>query len=142
MARKTPEPDVTELVQALGLLVRRFRAVGGSSGLSWTEAIVVRRLDKEGPTTTAELAREVGVKPQSMGTAVAALLAKGLVERRPHLTDKRQVNIVLSAKGLAVRKSAGDAKRTWLAQAIACLEPREQEILFAAGETMKRLAQS
>jgi DNA-binding MarR family transcriptional regulator len=142
MARTTPQPDVTELVQALGLLVRRLRVVGGSPGLSWTDAIVVRRLDKEGPATTAELAREVGVKPQSMGTTVATLLAKGLVERRPHPTDKRQVNIVLSSKGRAMRKSSGDARRSWLEQAITRLEPREREALFAAGETLKRLAQS
>ena len=48
----------------------------------------------------------------------------GLVERKPHPTDGRQVNIELTAKGAAVRNSASDAKRTWLAQAIAQLDER------------------
>ena len=98
------------------------------------------RLAKEGPATTAELARAEGMKPQSMGTTVAALEGLGLLERKPHPTDGRQVNLQLTAKGAAVRKSVGDAKRTWLAQAIAQLDERERETLFAAGEIMKRLA--
>lgn len=142
MSRKSLDTDVADFVQTLGLLVRRFRAVGGTGDLSWTESIVMRRLEKDGPATTAELARELGVKPQSMGTTVAALEQKGFVERSPHLTDGRQVNIGLSAKGVGVRKSAGDAKRSWLAEAVARLDGREQETLFSAGEIMKRLAES
>jgi DNA-binding MarR family transcriptional regulator len=142
MPRKTLDTDVTDFVQALGLLVRRFRTVGGANGRSWTEEIVMRRLDKEGPATAADLAREVGVRPQSMGTTIAALEEEGLVERKPHLTDGRQVNIALSDKGARVRKSAGDAKRSWLAGAVESLDEKEREILFAAGGIMKRLAES
>jgi DNA-binding MarR family transcriptional regulator len=64
-----------------------------------------------------------------------------MIERKPHATDGRQVNIVLTARGAAAHQSAGDAKRTWLAQAIARLDRREQEALFAAGEIIRRLAE-
>ena len=64
-----------------------------------------------------------------------------MVERTPHPTDGRQVNIELTAKGAAVRKSSKDAKRTWLAQAIAQLDDEERETLFKAGEIIKRLAE-
>ena len=76
-----------------------------------------------------------------MGATVAALEEMGLVERKPHPTDGRQVNIVLSAKGAAVRKSSKDAKLTWLAQAIAGLDGKDRETLFAAGEIIKRLVE-
>ncbi len=65
----------------------------------------------------------------------------GLVARKPHPTDGRQVNIELTAEGAAVRKSAKDAKRAWLAQAIEQLDAQEQETLFAAGEIIKRLVE-
>jgi DNA-binding MarR family transcriptional regulator len=120
-------------------LVRRVRAAAASHELSLTESAVLARLDKHGPATTAELARAESVKPQSMGTTVAALEEMGLVERKPHPTDGRQMNIELTAKGAAVRNSARDAKRTWLAQAIAQLNEEERETLFRAGEIMKRL---
>ena len=67
---------------------------------------VMRRLDTDGPATTADLARAEGVKPQSMGATIAALEEKGIVERKPHPTDGRQMNIALTAKGATVRKDA------------------------------------
>ncbi len=99
------------------------------------------RLAKDGPATTADLARAESVKPQSMGATIAALEEMGLVERKPHSTDGRQVNIELTSKGEAMRKSAKDAKRTWLAQAIAQLDKQEQATLFTAGEIIKRLVE-
>jgi DNA-binding MarR family transcriptional regulator len=141
MPRKTLELAVSDFTQAVGLLVRRLRAAAASHELSLTEAAVMARLANDGPATTADLARAESMKPQSMGATIAALEEMGLVERKPHPTDGRQVNIELSAKGAAVRKSAGDAKRTWLAQAIAQLDKHEQATLFAAGEIIKRLVE-
>ena len=139
MQRKNPDDAVIDFGQAVGQLARRVRAAAASHELSWTESSVLARLAAEGPATTADLARAEGVKPQSMGTTVAALEERGLVERKPHPTDGRQVFIELTAEGVAVRKSARDAKRTWLAQAIAQLSERERETLFAAAQIMKRL---
>ena len=139
--RKTIDTAVTEFAQAVGLLVRRIRAASSSHELSWTESFVIARLAKDGPATTAELARAEGMKPLSMGTTIAALEEMGIVERKPHPTDGRQVNIELTAKGAAIRKSAKDAKLTWLAQAIAELDEGERETLFKAGEIIKRLAE-
>ena len=141
MQRETIENAVIDFIQAVGLLVRRVRAAAASDELSLTEALVMARLAKDGPATTADLARAEGMKPQSMGTTVAALEEMGLVERKPHPTDGRQVNIELTAKGAALRKSAKDAKRTWLTQAIAQLDEPERKTLFKAGEIIKRLAE-
>jgi DNA-binding MarR family transcriptional regulator len=140
MPRKSLELDVIDFTQAMGLLVRRVRAAA-SHELSLTEAAVMARLARNGPATTADLARAEGMKPQSMGTTIAALEEMGIVERTPHPTDGRQVNIELTAKGAAMRKTAKDLKQTWLAQAIAQLDKQDQETLFAAGEIIKRLVE-
>jgi DNA-binding MarR family transcriptional regulator len=142
MQRKSVEIAAIEFAQALGLLIRRIRAAAAQHELSLTEYAVLARLDKGGPATTAELARAESVRPQSMGATIMALEELGLVQRKPHPTDGRQVNIELTAKGLAVRNSRKDAKRTWLAQAIAQLKIEDQETLFKAGEIIKRLADS
>ena len=142
MARKNPETDLIEFIQSIGLLVRRVRAAAASHELSLTESAVMARLARQGPFTIADLARAEGVRPQSMGTTVAALEEMGLLGRKPHPTDGRQVNIELTAKGAAVRKSAKDAKRAWLEQAVARLDERERETLFRAGEIIKRLGES
>src|ERR1700722_10421527 len=129
--RKTFDTAVIDFVQAIGLLVRRIRAASGSHELSWTESIVMARLAKDGPATPAELARAERMKPQSMGTTIAALEEMGIVERKPHPTDGRQVNVTLTAKGTAMRNRTADARLAWLAQAIAQLVKREQATLFA-----------
>jgi hypothetical protein len=49
------------------------------------------------------------------------------------------VNIELSAMGAAVRKSVGDAKRTWLAQAISRLDEEDRDTLFAAAGIIDRV---
>ncbi len=141
MPRKTLDTAVIDLMQSIGVLLRRARAASGSNELSLTEAYVMGRLAKDGPATTAELARAEGMKPQSMGTTIAALEEMGMVERKPHPTDGRQVNIGLTTKGAAVRKSARDAKQTWLMQAISQLDESERETLFKASEIIKRLAE-
>jgi DNA-binding MarR family transcriptional regulator len=138
---KRIEPELLDFAQTIGLLVRRVRAAAGTHELSLTESAVLGRLEREGPATTADLARAEGVTPQSMGATVAALAKRRMIERRPHATDGRQRLIALTAKGAAVRKSVKDAKHTWLAQAIARLDKREQETLFRAGEIIRRLAE-
>jgi len=65
----------------------------------------------------------------------------GLVERKPHPTDGRQMNIELTPNGLALRKATHAAKRSWLAQAIAQLDESERQTLFKAGEIVLRLAE-
>jgi DNA-binding MarR family transcriptional regulator len=142
MPRKTFDLAVTDLIQSIGLLVRRVRAAAASHELSLTESAVLGRLARHGPTTISDLARAESVKPQSMGATVASLEQMGYIERKPHPTDGRQMNIEVTAKGTTVRESVKDAKRTWLAQAIAQLDERERETLFEAGRIIKRLAES
>ncbi len=100
------------------------------------------RLDTEGPATTADLARAEGMKPQSMGATIAALEEMGMVEREPHPTDGRQMNIALTENGARMRKEARIAKQTWLAQAIAKLDAAEQKSLPAVTALIKRLGES
>ncbi len=80
------------------------------------------RLARDGPATTADLARAEGVRPQSMGTTIAALEERGIVERKAHPSDGRQFHIQLTAQGTAMRKGSKDAKLAWLTNAIAQLD--------------------
>ena len=139
---KSLDTEINDFVQAIGQLIRRRRAAAGSHDLSLTQTMVMAHLDRHGPATIADLARADGVKPQSMGATIAALEEMGMIERTPHPTDGRQMYIQLTASGAEVRNSVNDAKRMWLAHAVAQLDERDRETLFAAGEIIKRLAES
>jgi DNA-binding MarR family transcriptional regulator len=138
----SPEPAVAELSLAIGQLVRRLRMEVNPGELSWSQFATLARLDKAGAMTTADLARAEFVKPQSMGTTLADLEQAGLVQRRPHPTDGRQVLFALTAEGMEARRQRHIAKREWLLTAMAKLEPAEQQTLMAAAALIKRLAES
>jgi DNA-binding MarR family transcriptional regulator len=138
MAR-TRDLDVSDLARTLGRLVRHMRAAAAQHELSLTESAVLAQLGRDGPATTAELARAEGMRPQSMSAAVATLEERGLVERKPHPSDGRQLNIALTDRGAEVRSSTKDLKRAWLARATARLEDEERQTLARAGDILKRL---
>lgn len=142
--RENKDASATELALALRVLVRRMRSTVPSEAheLTWSQKAVMVRLDAEGPTTVAELARAEGVKPQSMSATVAALEGLGIVERNPHPTDGRQMNVALTAKGSHLRKTSRIASRTWLADAIAQLDASERKKLPAVTALLKRLGES
>jgi DNA-binding MarR family transcriptional regulator len=137
-----PEPAVAELSLAIGQLVRRLRMEANPGELSWSQIATLARLDKVGAMTTADLARAEFVKPQSMGTTLADLEQAGLVQRRPHPTDGRQVLFELTAEGVEARRQRNIAKREWLLAAMARLDPAEQQTLITAAALIKRLAES
>lgn len=141
MDKKNNDTAIAELKLSVGTLARRLRNIARPDGLSMTHMSVMARLDKEGAATAADLARAEGVKPQSMGTIIAALEEEGFVARAPHETDGRQMNVILTAKGKAARKASQDARHTWLAQAVAALPREEQDTLFAAGKIIRKLGE-
>jgi DNA-binding MarR family transcriptional regulator len=136
------ETAVTELLGATRLLLRRLRAEANAGELTWSEASILARLDNDGAMTTAEIARREAVKPQSIGAALAVLEEQGLVKRRAHPTDGRQVLFTLTGEGAATRRKNRLLKRQWISAAIAKLDPAEQQILIAAAALIKRLADS
>src|ERR1700691_2911428 len=144
IAQKSSEVAVEDFHMALRLLVRRISADAPPElqEFSWTQKAVLRRLEKHGPATAADLARAEGVKPQSMGTALGLLEKMGLVERKPHHTDGRQINITLTAQGITLRRNIREATYAWLSRAIAELDRQEQTTLFKAGELIKRIAET
>lgn len=135
------ETAITELSSAIGQLLRRLRADSNPDGLSWSQSVVLSRLEKVGPMTTADLARAEAVKPQSMGATLAELEREGLVARHPHPTDGRQVLFALTAEGIEARRKRSAAKQAWLLAAMAKLDPDERQTLVAAAGLIKRLGE-
>jgi nicotinamidase-related amidase len=61
-----------------------------------------------------------------MSTALGLLEKMGLVERKPHPTDGRQINMKLTARGITLRRNTKEATYAWLSRAIAELDRQEQ----------------
>jgi len=141
------DPDVGQVAAALrvsiGLLLRRLRQVRVEGELTLPESSALVRLDRGGPTTPSELAKLEQISPQSMGATLAALEARGLVERRPDPHDGRRAVLSVTQTGHAVLLDRRNARTEQLAQALSAGFTRaELRQLMAAAPLLERLAQS
>jgi DNA-binding MarR family transcriptional regulator len=136
------EKAVTELSLAVGQIIRRLRTEGNPGELNLSQLGTLARLDKKGPMTNADLARAESMKPQSMSAILMGLEQEGLVERRPHPTDGRQILFAISSAGAELRRRRGIAKRNWMTAAMSELAPEEFKTLVAAIPVIKRVGES
>lgn len=141
------KPDANEVARALhlsvGLFVRRLRQVQTEGELTLPESSALARLDRGGPTTATALARLEQISPQSMGSTLGALEARGLVERRPDPEDGRQAIMSLTEAGRQTLRTRRNARTELLAQVLSTgFTPSELEQLLAVAPLLERLAQS
>jgi DNA-binding MarR family transcriptional regulator len=141
------DPDVNEVAAALrvslGLFLRQLRQAPVKGELTVPESSALVRLDRSGPATSAALARLEQISPQGMGATLAALEARGLVERRPDPEDGRRVIMSATEAGRQVLRDKGNARTEQLAKVLQAEFTRsELRQLRAAAPLIERLAQS
>ncbi len=78
----------------------RERAV--KLGLTAAQATALRELT--GPMTMGELAERMGCEPSNATVVVDKLENQGLLERRPHPTDRRAKQLILTPDGDELRE--------------------------------------
>lgn len=132
-----------ELRVLVGKLRRRLREQANLGGLSWSQVSVLGHLERDGPATVTTLARAEGMRPQSMGANVSALLNAGLVSGSQDPNDGRQTVLSLTPACRELIKASRAAREDWLFHAIQTqLAPQEQVQLASAVELLKRLVES
>jgi len=138
-----PAKVALDLRLAVGLLRRRLRQTPVQGDLTLPETAALARLDRGGPSTASALAREEQISPQSMGTTLAGLEARGLVARAPDPDDGRRVVLSLSGAGRQALRDRRAARTEQLARALAeNFTEAELEQLDAAAPLLERLAES
>jgi DNA-binding MarR family transcriptional regulator len=107
-----------DLLVMFSRLRRRMRELAATEDLTPSQASVLRRLEKDGHSSTSRLALTEGVRPQSMAATVAALEERGLIERRHDPEDGRRQIISLTAAGIDRVKGDRHDRGEWLAQTL------------------------
>ena len=123
-----------------GQLKRRLREQADTGDLTPSQIAVLLRLERDGPATTSALARAESMRPQSMGSVIAALEAAGLVSGEPDAKDGRQTILSLTERCRQWLREGRAARQDWLSHTIQDrLSPQEQEQLAAALLLLRRL---
>jgi DNA-binding MarR family transcriptional regulator len=136
-----PEALASDLRVVIGQLIRRLRSE--RRDLSLAQVTVLGRLDRSGPSGVSDLAAGERVRPQSMASTVAALLAAGLVSRAPDPGDGRRALIALTPAGREALAVDRRRREGWLADAIQRdLSPKERRVLTDATALLARIAET
>jgi DNA-binding MarR family transcriptional regulator len=123
-------------------LARRLRVERASDDLTLNQLAVLGSLERYGESTIGELAHLERVKPPSMTRIVNSLVEAGLVVRRPHEIDGRQVIVDLTDAARALLAENRRRRTAWLALRIAELTDDERELLRRVAPLLDRLASS
>src|SRR5690606_14549384 len=84
---------------SLARLTRRLRKQAAHHSLTPTQYATLAAVGRHGALTPGELAAHEKVQPPSMTRVIAKLEERGLLERTPHPTDRRQVTVSLTESG-------------------------------------------
>ena len=120
-------------------LARRLRQQRTESGLTLTQLSALGTLSRQGPCTPGERAALERVQPPSM-TRVLAHLERGLVQRAPHPSDRRQVLVTLTDAALELTAADRRRREAWLVAHLADLDSTERGLLREAVPLLERLA--
>jgi DNA-binding MarR family transcriptional regulator len=136
--------DTHELAEDLRLAVRRLmarlRQESAGDELTASQRAVIARLEAQGPSTIAALARAEAVRPQSMGATVAAIETQGMVRRNPDPRDGRRAVISLTDAGRRTLAENRARRQEWLESTMASrLSPDELGTIRDAVAVLNRL---
>jgi DNA-binding MarR family transcriptional regulator len=140
------DPDVGEVAAALhvsiGLLIRRLRQAQPEGSLTLAETSALSRLDRYGPATSSDLAKQDRISPQSMGATLAGLEQRGLIERHRDPEDGRRIVLSISEAGRRVVNDRRGARAEQIAAALgAGFTPEELRQLLGVTPLLDRLAE-
>jgi len=133
--------EAAAAVQAAVSLFQRRARESKSSELSLPERAALSRLDRNGPDTTAGLARWEQISPQAMGVTVTGLEAKGLLERSADPNDGRRAILTITDKGIDVVRAGRGALTDRIAVVLGeHFSPGEIKQIRATAPLIERLA--
>jgi DNA-binding MarR family transcriptional regulator len=140
----TVEKDLqlaSDLRTAVARLVKKLRKESPSGlQLSLTERSTMAQLNLHKALLPSELAAMEMITNQSMSQVLSHLFELGYITRIPSETDKRKVNISLSAEGETRLQQVRHERDEWLANTIAeTCSPEEQLILKRAIAPLTKL---
>lgn len=125
----------------MGAFNRRSREAAAGGYLSSPQLAALSRIDRLGPSTTAELARREQITPQAMGATIASLERLGLVARDSDASDARRSILTLTPEGQAAIREGRNALADRVAVALeTSFTADEIAVLSAATPLIERLA--
>lgn len=125
-----------------GRLKRRLREQADPGDFTASQKTVLLRLEKDEPITLSQLARNIGMRSQSLGEIIVALEGAGQVQRAPDPNDGRQTLLSLTETCRHRIQEGRATRQDWLyRQILGSLSGSEQQQLANALTLVRRLVE-
>lgn len=105
-----------------------------------TELEVMKLLVRRPGLSVTEIARELGLQPSNVSTAVRALSERGMVERRAHATDARVARLHPTRAAVSNRRAREQAWGEALDDYLASLPADDRRVLRDSIPALRSLA--
>ena len=132
--------DAPDLRIAVMRLARRLRTERVSDAWTPSQMAVLATLRREGPMSPGGLAESERVQPPSMTRILHSLTKVGLVKRKAHATDGRQVLYAATETARLMVERDRQRRDQWLLQRLEELTPEDLTIIEQAIPILNRLA--
>ncbi|MES2425740.1 MAG: MarR family transcriptional regulator [Bacteroidota bacterium] len=134
---------VSDLRTVVGRLIKKLRKESSTGQqLSMTERSTLSLLQQHKAMLPSELAATEKITNQSMSEILRHLSELGYIIRTASETDKRKVNISLSAEGEKTLLQVRNERDQWLAKAIAeTCNDEDRELLKRAIGTLTKIVE-
>lgn len=133
-ARDRTDESLIALRRILRATELYARELAHAAGLTPAQLRVLQIVDEKNSTTPKALATQMGVSQATVTALVDKLVARGMVERMPSELDRRQTNVVVTARGHGTLEDAPDALQQRYVRAFSKLVDWEQAQLVSCLE--------
>jgi len=136
--------DLAVVLFDLAWLLPRTLGVGDKrrDPIPPTELEIMKLLVRRPGLSVTEVARELGLQPSNVSTAVRGLTERGMLERRMHVSDARIGRLHPTRAATANRRAREEAWGRDMEAALAGLPPNDEKRLRQALPALRGLAES
>lgn len=140
------EREAHEFYERLTALLKALRAKRAQAyadlEIGSAQAKLLRHIDRQRPTSQAELARATDIAPTLTGRALEPLVERGWVRRKRSEADRREYLVELTAAGQRARERVEAAREGLIARLGGLLDGRDlEDFERIAGKILTAFAQ-
>ncbi len=136
----SPDACAQEILDVVPVVMRTIRAEmrrHRTADLSVPQFRTLAFIDRQTDASLSDVAEHIGLTLPSMSKIVEGLVARKLVTRQTHATDRRRMMLALTARGQTALQTSREATRACLAEDLAGLTERQRETIGQAMEILR-----
>jgi DNA-binding MarR family transcriptional regulator len=136
----SPDACAQEILDVVPVVMRTIRAElrrHRTADLSVPQFRTLAFIDRCADASLSDVAEHIGLTLPSMSKIVDGLVARKLVTRQTHATDRRRMMLALTPRGQTALQASREATRACLAEDLTGLTERQRETIAQALEILR-----